>query len=371
MSDSTPQPTLRWGILGTAGIARKNWQAIHRSGNGRVAAVASRDPARAAAWIAENQGQYAFPDPPEAVGGYEALLARDDVDAVYIPLPTGVRKEWVLKAAAAGKHVMCEKPCGAHAADVAEMTGACRAAGVQFMDGVMFMHSDRLPALREALDDGESVGEIKRIASQFSFRAPDDFLAGNIRMHSGLEPLGCLGDLGWYNIRLTLWALRHEMPATVSGRFISQLGRPDSPEAVPAEFSAELTFASGPTAGFYCGFLTEHQQWANISGTRGNVQIDDFVLPWFGATVGFAVSNADFVIDGCDFHMERHVRRVTVPEYGDGHATAQETKLFRNFAALALSGRPDDHWPEIALKTQRVLDACVASARRNGEPVSL
>jgi predicted dehydrogenase len=71
------------------------------------------------------------------------------VDAVYIPLPTGLRKEWVLRAAAAGKHVLCEKPCGLSLAEVREMTDACRENRVQFMDGVMFMHNPRMRRLRE------------------------------------------------------------------------------------------------------------------------------------------------------------------------------------------------------------------------------
>ena len=91
----------RWGILGSAGIARKNWQAIRHSGNGRLVAVASRSREKAAAFIAEGQAQVPHDPVPEAVGGYAELLARPDIGAVYIPLPTGLRKEWVLAAAAA------------------------------------------------------------------------------------------------------------------------------------------------------------------------------------------------------------------------------------------------------------------------------
>ena len=105
----------RWGILSTAGIARKNWQAIHNSGNGTIVAVASRDAAKAQQFIDECQADVSFATAPEAIGGYDELLGRDDIDAVYIPLPTGLRKEWVIKAAQAGKHVMCEKPCAIHA----------------------------------------------------------------------------------------------------------------------------------------------------------------------------------------------------------------------------------------------------------------
>src|SRR5687767_12355322 len=102
---------IRWGILGTANIARKNWKAIRNSGNGLLTAVASRELGRSRQFIAECQAAAPHPEPPRALGSYDELIRAKDVDALYIPLPTGLRKEWVLRAAAAGKHVVCEKPC--------------------------------------------------------------------------------------------------------------------------------------------------------------------------------------------------------------------------------------------------------------------
>ena len=78
-----------------------------------------------------------------------------------------------------------------------------------------------------------------------------------------------------------------------------------------------------------------------------------------------------FDINGTDFRIERHERRVAVNEYANNHPTAQETKLFRNFGDLVLSGKIDDHWPEIALKTQQVMNACLDSARNGGGEVAL
>ena len=101
---------LRFGILSTANIGRQNWKAIFNSGNAVVAAVASRDAGRSREFIRKLQAEFPFDAEPAALGSYEELLASPDVDAVYIPLPTGLRKEWVLRAAAAGKHVVCEKP---------------------------------------------------------------------------------------------------------------------------------------------------------------------------------------------------------------------------------------------------------------------
>lgn len=361
----------RWGIMSTAGIALKNWHSIAASGNGQVVAVASRSVEKAQAFIDNCRASVPVDHQVDALGTYEELLGRDDIDAVYVPLPTGVRTEWVVKAANAGKHVMVEKPCGVTADDVQAMIDACNANNVQFMDGVMFMHSARLPEIRRTLDDGTSVGEIRRIASQFSFCADEEWVASNIRASSNLEPAGCLGDLGWYTIRITLWAMNFEMPTEVRGRILYGAKRADSPNDVPMEFQGELHFANGTSATFYNSFRGNHQQWVNISGTKGYVEWKDFVLPYLDNTVSFDVANHNFVADGCRFNMEKYLRTVSVPEFSNNAENAQETNLFRNFASLALSGNVDSHWPAIALKTQQVLDAALKSARNGSEPVIL
>ena len=112
---------LRIGFLSTANIGRKNWKAISASSNCIVTAVASRDLARSRKFISECQAETPFEIAPTAFGGYEELLASKSVDAVYIPLPTGLRKEWVERAAQAGKHVLCEKPCAPNASSAARM----------------------------------------------------------------------------------------------------------------------------------------------------------------------------------------------------------------------------------------------------------
>ena len=83
---------LRWGILGAANIARKNWDAIRNSGNGAIVAVASRNEAKAQSFIDECQSEVPFGEAPRAIGGYDEMIAADDLDAIYIPLPTGMRK---------------------------------------------------------------------------------------------------------------------------------------------------------------------------------------------------------------------------------------------------------------------------------------
>jgi predicted dehydrogenase len=354
---------LRWGILSTAGIARKNWLAIRNTGNSVVTAVASREVERSQRFVRECQAAAPFANDPSALGSYEELLGSDEVDAVYIPLPTALRKEWVIRAAEAGKHVVCEKPCAGNLADLRAMVDACRRHHVQFMDGVMFMHSRRLEQLRSVLEDGQSVGAMKRMMMGFSFCASPEFFSANIRAHSGLEPFGCLGDLGWYCIRLALWAMKWQAPRAVTGRILAESGRADSPAPVPTEFSGELMFDGGVSAGFYCSFITADQQWAHLSGVRGTVSLPDFVLPFFGSEAAFEVGNAFFEISGCDFNMEARTRRVVTREYSNGHPSAQETNLFRNFAAQVQSGQVREEWPAQALLTQQVMEDCLAAAR--------
>lgn len=361
----------RWGILGTANIARKNWRAMRVAGNSRITAVASRSTERAEEFIRSCSQSDPVPGGVAALGSYEELISHPEVDAIYIPLPTGLRKPWVIRAAEAGKHVLVEKPVGVTADDVREMLDACKRSNVQFMDGVMFMHSRRLDALRQTLCEPETIGQLRRITSQFSFQAPEEFLKGNIRMHGELEPYGCLGDLGWYNVRLTLWVMNYEMPVSVRGTLIDAAGSPDSPSAVPMEFSAELQFKNGVSAGFYCSFQTEIQQWAHLSGTAGSLLVRDFVLPFYGARAGYTVSQPRSVQTGCDFDMIDCSTTIELDEYSNGRPDSQEVQMIRTFSQLVLDGRIDPSWGEIAIKTQRVLDACLASARNGCALIAL
>jgi predicted dehydrogenase len=272
-----------------------------------------------------------------------------------------VRKEWIIAAAERGKHVLAEKPAALSALDLEEILTVCKRNNVQFMDGVMFMHSARLPLLRQRLDDGVSIGAMRRIACHFSFLGDDRFSQKNIRVDSQLEPFGCLGDLGWYCIRFLLWANQWQAPTQMTGKCLTGMRGETSQTEVPAEFSAELQFPGGSTGSFYCSFITGNQQWAHISGTKGNAFMPDFVLPYFGCEVSFDIEKPMFVVKGCDFHMQAHTRSHIVEEYATGHAPAQEINMFETFNKIVLDRKPDPFWGEISLSTQRVLDQLFAA----------
>ena len=348
---------LRIGFLSTAGIGKKNWKAIFHSGNCIVTAVASRDVDKSRKFIDDCQHEFAFAETPRAFGSYEELIASPAVDAVYVPLPTGLRKNLVIRAAQNGKHILCEKPCAANLAELDEMLAVCKKNSVQFLDGVMFMHSPRLPKIRAALDDSQSLGQLQRMSSGFSFYFGDDFLRTNIRVDSALEPAGCLGDLGWYSIRFFLWTLNWQLPHTVTAKILAQ-----SASGTPTEFSAELFFDDGVSAEFYSSFLTAKQQWVAVGGRNGWLRMPDFVHPRNGYEPAFE-------LNGSEVRVTSDVKCPpgTDPA-GFGHATAQDTRMWRNFANQIFSGALNEDWMMWARQTQKVLDACLAAAR-SGAPV--
>jgi predicted dehydrogenase len=165
--------------------------------------------------------------------------------------------------------------------------------------------------------------------------------------------------------------MNYEMPREVSGRILAAHRRGDSAESVPIEFSGELVFPGGASSGFFCSFLATHDQMAAISGTKGCLHLPDFVLPFNGNETVFHVEQTEFLMRGTTFEKQRHPRRFASAEHSHGHPDAQETNLFRRFGELALGGRPDPSWGQIALKTQQVIDACLFSARNDGATVTL
>jgi len=344
---------LRFGFLSTARIGFKNWKAIRDSGNAILTAVASRDIARSRKFIARLQAEAPFETPPAALGSYEELIASPNVDAVYIPLPTALRKEWVLRAAAAGKHVICEKPCGINAAEVEEIISACKRRRVQFMDGVMLMHNPRTARLRKILDDGKSIGDIKRVTSSFSFRMNEADYDKDIRINSTLEPSGCLGDLGWYCIRISLFAMNWQMPRQVSGRILSERRAAKALAPVPADFSAELVFDGNVSAAFYCSFIADYQNWVHVSGTKGSLVVPDFTRANDDHEPAFELNRKEIRVKCCNCRGK----------HSNSLEFAQQTHMIRNFANQIRSGKLNEDWPMWALKTQEVVDACLKQAR--------
>jgi predicted dehydrogenase len=343
---------VRFGILGTAHIATKVGRAIHEAEGAEIAAIASRDRARAAAWAAEHTRPSAgeprptaflSPEhPPLAVGSYEELLADPSIDAVYLPLPPSLHAEWTIKAAECGKHVLCEKPLALDLAEARAMADACRAHNVQLMDGVMWVHHERTRGMERVLQSG-ALGRLRRVTSAFSFDARD-FRPDNIRFQRELGG-GALADLGWYCVRATLWALG-ALPERVfaAARYRNE---------VDHNFSATLWFADDRMASFDCGFDTAMRKWLEVAGSDGSLVCDDFVLPWDPLQARFWVHGS-----------HGKASQETFP------GCIQEVRMVEQFCRAIRSGTLETHWVDEALATQAVCDALDRSAR-SGEPVAL
>jgi predicted dehydrogenase len=215
--------------------------------------------------------------------------------------------------------------------------------------------------LRELLDGAQSLGQIKRIMSVFSFATVENFFDANIRVNSALEPTGCLGDLGWYCLRFSLWAMNWQLPREVTGRILSARGNRNSPAPAPTDFSGELIFNDHTSAAFYCSFLAELQNWVHVGGAKGYVRVPDFVHPANIHEPVIEVNKTEERVRCCDCSGL----------HSDSRVLAQDSLMFRNFANQVASGKLNDDWPMWALKTQQVMDACQASAKEGGRAIRL
>src|ERR1044072_1409575 len=153
--------SLRWGLMGTARINRSLIPAIRAGERSTLVAVASRDQARADAYAREWEI-------PRAFGSYEALVVDPDIDAVYIPLPNHLHVEWTIRAAEAGKHVLCEKPIGLVAADAERLVAIRDRTGVLIQEAFMVRTHPQWLGARDIARSGR-IGDVRSITGYFSF----------------------------------------------------------------------------------------------------------------------------------------------------------------------------------------------------------
>jgi predicted dehydrogenase len=249
--------TVRWGILSTADIGMvKVTPAIQRAGNSEVLAIASRDFERASAAAARLSI-------PTAYASYEELLAAEDVDAIYIPLPNDLHAEWTTKAAAAGKHVLCEKPLGMTAAEARQMAAACDDAGVKLAEAFMYRHHPTWVEAGKLVDEG-AIGSLQAVQSWFSYYNDDPANIRN-RMENGG---GAIMDIGCYNISLSRMLFGGE-PARVEASV-----RRDPVMGIDIVSSAVLEFPGGGQATFTCSTRAEDYQRVHIVGSTGRIEIE-------------------------------------------------------------------------------------------------
>jgi D-xylose 1-dehydrogenase (NADP+, D-xylono-1,5-lactone-forming) len=222
-----------------------------------LAAVGSRDASRAEEYAREN-------GITRAHGSYEALLADDDLDAVYISLPNGLHHEWTLKALEAGKHVLCEKPYSRRPNEVEEAWDAADAAGLVLMEAFMYRHHPQAEKARALVADG-AIGRLRTIRATFSFRLDDH---SNIRMSAELDG-GALMDVGCYCVsgsRLLGGEPEHVFAEQVVG-----------PTGVDVDFNGTLRFPNDVIAQFDSSFSLPKRQRLEAVGEKGTLVVE---APW-------------------------------------------------------------------------------------------
>ena len=249
--------TLRLGLLSTATINQQILRGAEGSELVNAVAVASRDAAKARAYAAEHGIERAH-------GSYEALLADEGVDAVYISLPNGMHHEWTVRALEAGKHVLCEKPYSRHPEEVVEAFDLADARGLVLMEAFMYRHHPQTARVRELVEQG-AIGRLCAVKATFSFQLDD---LSNVRAIAELDG-GALMDVGCYcvsGIRLLAGEPERARGEQVVG-----------PTGVDMAFHGILRCADDVVGQFEASFLAPKRQRLEAIGMDGVLTIE---APW-------------------------------------------------------------------------------------------
>lgn len=323
---------LRWGILGGASIAvRRVMPAIARSRAGTLYAVASRDRRRAE----EIAGRFGI---PHVYGAYEALLADREVDAVYIPLPNNLHRPWTERAAAAGKHVLCEKPLGVTAEDAAAMVDACARAGVVLLEAFMYRFHPQIERLQELLRAG-AIGDPWLVRAAFTFGVVGN---ANIRLEAALGGGGLL-DVGCYCVNISRLILGEPRTAFASADYEGD---------VDVRLAGALRFSGNQIALVDCGLRTPYRQMCEVVGRDGAVMLPRPFQP--------EEEPAELVICRSRGQPEERVEVA---------GTNQYVRMIDHFGGV-VAGEPARYPPEEAIANMRVLDA-LRRAARTGAPADV
>ena len=242
-----------WGILGPGFIAiRAIIPAIQEVSNSRILAVASSNDQRSRE-VALRFGIERF------YSDYQAMLDDPDIDVVYIALPNHLHREWTIRAAAARKHVLCEKPLAMNAAECNEMITACRQANVLLMEAVMYRFHPRMLYLKQMLVARE-LGDVRFLhaAFSFNFNAPGNYRA--YRQFGG----GAILDVGSYCVNAARWLIDSE---PVSSQEIISYNQ----ESIDLNTSAILRFSEDVSAHIQSSFVAAEHQVIEVVGTTGAV----------------------------------------------------------------------------------------------------
>jgi predicted dehydrogenase len=321
-------------VLSTSNIGRSALiPAIQHSTNGELVAVASRDLQRARDFAAKLSI-------PVSYGNYDALLSAKDIDAVYIPLPNSLHREWTILAAEAKKHVLCEKPLAMNSAECAEMDNAARRNGVKLMEAFMYRFHPQTQKVLALLRTG-AIGDLRLIHSAFTFRVTDP---ANIRLHPELGG-GSLMDVGCYCVNIS---------RTIAGQEPIQVQAYAnwSSKGVDDQMAGTLRFRNGVLAQFDCSLILSRREFYELVGTEGAIDVPVAFLPGTSQTT----------IKLRQRHNEGLHELPGVDEY---------RLMVEHFASCVLNDEPLRYPPDEAAANMRVIEALYRSARHGGEPENI
>ena len=248
---------VRWGVLGVAGINEAFLPGLSRASNGRLHAIASRRPDAAAAAQTRWGASCSYDT-------YEGLLADDQVDAVYVPVPNSLHVEWTAQALRAGKHVLCEKPLAMSAEEVEELRGVAEQAGRWVMEAFMYRFAPRWQRARQLIADG-AIGDPRVVRVGFAFKQfPEDY---NIRFDPSVGG-GIVWDMGCYATHMARDLFGSEPETTVA------LGHARPGEQVETSVEAILRFPGDRSAVAHVSFdyPNPHSQ-VEVVGTDGWISL--------------------------------------------------------------------------------------------------
>jgi predicted dehydrogenase len=325
---------VRWGVLSTANIGvKKVLPAMQRGQLSTVAAIASRDLARARTIAAQL-------NIPTAYGSYEELLADPNIDAIYNPLPNQLHVPWTIRAAEAGKHVLCEKPLSMTLAEAQSLLAVRDRTGVLIGEAFMIRSHPQWLRLRTLLDEGR-IGQLRSITAFFSYFNTDP---ANIRNQPETGG-GALYDIGCYCIQAARTAFQQE-PTRVTG-----LIDRDPQLGTDRLTSALLDFPAGHAI-FTCSTQLVPYQRVHFYGTKGRIEIEiPFNAPPDRPTRLFIDDGRDIFGSG--------IETETFP------TTDQYTLQGDAFSRAILEGTPIPVSLEEAIANMAVIDAIFASAQSN------
>ncbi len=424
---STPPPSkiLHIGILGAANIARKNIRAIQHSFNHpncKLVAIASRSSTKAFQFVKDHVSRETTNAKDNSTiriftgeNAYNDLLSCTDadltIDAVYIPLPTTLHLQYVKAALNAKKHVLIEKPVSTTINEYKEMLDLAMSVDKFIMDGTMFVHNPRTNHLLTQIHHNDGNGsvdlstnnenDILRIQSDFTFSGNHEFFNHNIRISSKGDLLGCIGDLGWYCIRMAQLVFSKTSYVPTSAQVVHyELNDDDVPidatcivmfeqkvndnrEEEGEGQSMKVIKNRTKILSFHCSFIHPLNQSISMIGTKHSIHLDDFVISRKEAVnahtkLSFLEKSQTLSFaDMYSIHTE-NVKQSTTNDDVEG-GIPQEVRMWSNFAKYCRGTDANDamimkegkELQHVSFENQCVVNALMNSIRKGGEKVMI